>query len=50
MKICPECTRWYNNEQTVCPVCYVKLLSNEVSSEDGDDGIFDPAPVPDGKD
>ena len=34
---CPKCfTHW---DGDICPVCEVPLLS-EVSSEDGDDGIF----------
>lgn len=42
MKQCPDCQAWWENERTVCPRCCVKLRSNEASSEDAEDGIFEP--------
>ena len=40
MRRCPECLKWYNNDQARCPVCSIELEKNEYSSEDADDGIF----------
>jgi len=33
MKQCPDCKRWYSNEDTRCPACKIPLQSNEASSE-----------------
>ena len=41
MKQCPLCHRWYPEEESVCPVDGAKLLNNEASSEDADDGKFE---------
>lgn len=40
MRRCPACLTWYPNDYRHCPDCGTKLELNEVSSEDGDDGIF----------
>lgn len=40
MKLCPNCKTFQPNEYRFCPECGNELESNEVSSEDGDDGIF----------
>ncbi len=40
MKLCPICQTWHPNEYRFCPECGAELERNEVSSEDGDDGIL----------
>jgi len=40
MRICPSCGRYWENTRDICPeCCNVKLETNEVYSEDGDDGL-----------
>lgn len=38
MKQCPECLRFYYEEDTRCPICECDLPSDEASSED--EGVF----------
>lgn len=40
MKRCPIENTWHPNEYRYCPDCGTELERNEVSSEDGDDGLF----------
>ena len=40
MKRCPLHNTWHPNEYRFCPDCGQELERNEVSSEDGDDGVF----------
>ena len=40
MKRCPIENTWHPNEYRYCPDCGLELERNEVSSEDGDDGVF----------
>lgn len=42
MRQCPKCLKWYLNRQSRCEDCDEPLLANEVSSEDGDEGVFAP--------
>ena len=40
MRQCPTCLKRQPESTTQCPECCVALMNNEVSSEDGDDGVF----------
>lgn len=41
MKYCHVCKAWQNNINLFCPDCGDRLMSNEYSSEDSDDGYFE---------
>ena len=41
MKYCHICRTWQNNINILCPDCGDRLMGNEYSSEDSDDGYFE---------
>ena len=45
MKLCPACGKYWENDLTRCQNCGESLPSNEASSEDADEGHFEPSEV-----
>lgn len=41
MKLCPACGKYWENDLTRCQNCGESLPSNEASSEDADEGVFE---------